>query len=82
MRCVILVVLLFFLGTHQGNFLKKSKNNKNNQKKRKKYSIFSNKFRLNICGVKCLNTQYDEVRWGKSIILNHLRPKKGLTSRP
>jgi hypothetical protein len=49
---------------------------KKNQKKRKKCSIFPKKIRLNICGVKCLNTQYDEVRWGKSIILNHLRPKR------
>jgi hypothetical protein len=56
-----------------GKFFKKIKKN---QKKRKKYSIFSKKFRLNICGVKCLDTQYDEVIRGKSIILNHLRQKK------
>jgi hypothetical protein len=61
-----------------GKFFEKSKKN---QKKLKKYSIFPKKFRLNICGVKCLNTLYDEVRWGKLLILNHLRPKKGLTSR-
>jgi hypothetical protein len=67
-----------FIRDKTGKFLE---NNKKNRKKRKKYSIFSKKERLNICGVKCLNTQYDEVRWGKSIILNHLGPKKGLTSR-